>query len=376
MQGSEADQAAPVELVLTSSNVVHYLAERRLLSRASLLEEPLRIEAGSGRHRNFGIRRGAEPGFFVKQVKSWESAAQGTLRREADWYRLVSEFDRCSALRQFMPAFHRSDDQRSILVIELIENAESLLSLPPERGWRSLAVANAIGVMMATVHSLEPQTWPVADYAFEFPYRFPGALTLDQRVDRLDWLAPGEQAVMRTLQSHPEFAAHLNALRAKWEMTTVIHCDFRWNNVLRLEPAEGAPDLRLIDWELVDCGDPAWDVGGVLQAWLSSWIRSMPQRDLPAHELVRAAALPIESMQPAIAAFWKAYSEARGFNNAEARLFLERSVSYGAARMLQSALESVQGQPFLSRGALCGLQVALNTLDQPSVARSDLLGLS
>jgi uncharacterized membrane-anchored protein len=74
--------------------------------------------------------------------------------------------------------------------------------------------------------------------------------------------------------------------------------------------------------------------------WISFWVFSMPAvAGVPAEQLVGAAQFPVEKMQPAIRAFWMTYVETRGLNSEEARDALERSVSYGAARMIHTAYE-------------------------------------
>jgi aminoglycoside phosphotransferase (APT) family kinase protein len=351
-------------VVLTARNVAHYLVERRLFDQASLLESPTRINAGSGRHRNFKVVREEAPGFFVKQVRTWDATTQWTLRREASWYARLHEVESCAPLRPHVPAFHNYDDARSILVIELIK-AASLLDTPAHESVASPAVATGLGELFALLHSISPPE-SLQSESFRFVHRYPGALTIDQRSDETEWTPHAEREVFELLDEHTYFAQQLAELREGWQFNAVIHCDFRWNNVL-LE----SDRLRLIDWELVDHGDAAWDVGGVLQAWLSSWIRSMPQDARSADELIRAAAIPLETMHPAIAEFWRTYSSVTGADAA----FLLRSVRYAAARLLQTAHESVQGYARLNHGALYRLQLASNLLREPEAALQDLFAL-
>jgi hypothetical protein len=48
---------------------------------------------------------------------------------------------------------------------------------------------------------------------------------------------------------------------------------------------------------------------------------------------------------------------------------------FGAARMIQTAYETMQFSPQISPHALCMLQVSFNILREPSEAVSHLLGL-
>jgi thiamine kinase-like enzyme len=138
----------------------------------------------------------------------------------------------------------------------------------------------------------------------------------------------------------------------------------------------GEMKLRLIDWELADFGDACWDAGAVFQSYLSFWVFSMPAvAGVPAEQLVGAAQFPVEKMQPAIRAFWKTYVETRGLNAEEARDALERSVSYGAARMIQTAYEYMFHAPQITTSALYLLQLSLNILKSPREATASLLAL-
>ena len=96
--------------------------------------------------------------------------------------------------------------------------------------------------------------------------------------------------------------------------------------------------------------------------------------EMPPSELVKHAQYPLESMQPAIRAFWESYTETRQVEGRDAEM-LERSVRCGAARMIQTAYEYMYYSSQISANTLCLLQVSLNVLSQPQEAISDLLGL-
>jgi len=95
---------------------------------------------------------------------------------------------------------------------------------------------------------------------------------------------------------------------------------------------------------------------------------------LPA-QLASTAQYPIESMQPSIRAFWRRYLEVRKLERDAAESLLTLSMSFGAARMIQTAYESIQYSAQVSPIALCLLQVSFNILRAPSEAVTELLGL-
>ncbi|HWW61553.1 MAG TPA: hypothetical protein VN181_09310, partial [Thermoanaerobaculia bacterium] len=74
----------------------------------------------------------------------------------------------------------------------------------------------------------------------------------------------------------------------------------------------------------------------------------------------------IETMQPAMRAFWEAYGGED----------LERVAAYTGARLLQHAYESMAIAPALTPHALWQMQAAVNVLESPMKAAADLLGLA
>jgi aminoglycoside phosphotransferase (APT) family kinase protein len=158
----------------------------------------------------------------------------------------------------------------------------------------------------------------------------------------------------------------------------LIHGDIKWENVIiqPRDPENSEQNLRLIDWETADLGDAAWDVGGALQSYLSFWVFSMPvTSEAKAPELVEHAKLPLEAMQPSIRRFWKMYVDSMQLTGAAAAEWLERSIKFAAARMIQTAYEYMYYSPQLTPSAVYLLQVSLNILTNPTRAISDLLNL-
>jgi thiamine kinase-like enzyme len=136
-------------------------------------------------------------------------------------------------------------------------------------------------------------------------------------------------------------------------------------------------ELKLVDWELADWGDPCWDVAAIFSAFIVFWIQSLPLapgRD--AASAVKLTQFPIERMQPTIREFWRSYSEEMHLEPETAREVLERSVLFCGARTVQTAYECMQMSPQLNDAALYMLQASMNILMQPEEATRELLGIT
>lgn len=363
-------------MFISASNLVYYLIERGLATADSVVDGDWIVTESSRRNRNFKVLRRRHPGFFVKQIQQWDPQAIATLQSEAKCYWLALNSHAFSPLVPLLPHYYDFDPARYILVLELLKEGEDLTehhrrlnSFPPESA-RKLARA------LAAYHRIGPSHTNGEEAVF--PKKIPWILSVDQfTAGSFSAMSGGNSQVVGIVQQHPEFHQHLQALRSEWRFESLIHGDLKWDNCVVENGADGKePVVKIVDWELADWGDACWDVGAILQAYLSFWIFSMPAAaEVPPAEMVKRAQYPVESMQPAIRAFWETYLEARQIEKRDAAPMLERSVRSGAARMIQTAYEYMYYSPQISANTLCLLQVSMNVLSGPQEATRDLLGL-
>ena len=356
---------------LTAANLPHYLTSRGLLDPEAIVAGDVGVLDASRRNRNFKVLRGAAPGLFVKQMREMQPDAMLTLRREAACYEIAAGHP---ALSRLMPKLVRYEPTRHVLVLELLPEAESLLGyhgrmrgFPPEIG---RLLGQGLGVYHGQAGGL------IEDERLNglLARQIPVILTLGRgghgMLGHFGRIGP---AVSALLQQHAEFQALLDALGAEWRFDSLIHGDMKWDNVL-VFPAPVELDFRIVDWEMADCGDAGWDVGAVLQSFLSAWITSMPiGSGLPPDAYVGMASQPLEAMRPVLRAFWQSYASTRGFDAERGRRELERCMRFGAARLAWSAVEQRLYVPELDPTATALLQVSLNVLKDPARAVRELL---
>jgi hypothetical protein len=356
---------------LTPANVVHFLSGRGLIKAETIVGGGVSVLDASRRNRNFKVLCSGAPGLFVKQMRDMQADAMLTLRREAACYEIAADHP---ALSRLMPKLVRYEPSRHVLVVELLPEAESLLNyytrlkgFPPEIG-------RMLGEGLGIYHSQAGGLIENEKLRGLLARQVPIILTLGRgghgMLGQFGRIGP---AVSALLQQHKEFEALLDALGAEWRFDSLIHGDMKWDNVL-VFPTPAGLDFRIVDWEMADCGDAAWDVGAVLQSFLSAWIMSMPiGSGLPPEAYVGMATQPLEAMRPVLRAFWQSYAATRGFTEAQSRSELERSIRFGAARLVWSAIEQRLYVPQLDPAATALLQVSLNVLKDPRRAVRELL---
>jgi Ser/Thr protein kinase RdoA (MazF antagonist) len=181
---------------------------------------------------------------------------------------------------------------------------------------------------------------------------------------------------MRILQSQREMTMRLEELRQRWRRETVIHGDVKHDNVVAWRAEENTTEVRIVDWEMVKLGDPAWDLAGVLQDFVDFWVKSMPLfDDLPMDERMAKAHFPLTVVQGAIRSFWRGYLAAADLSCNHAEQLLQRGVEFSAARMIQTAYEVSYQLPVLSPRSVLLLQISANLLAEPERGRFQLYGI-
>lgn len=231
---------------LRRDNLVAYLLERGLTSRRALFAEGVAVIEESRRHLGFRVRFRSRPGYFLKHARGPHGSS--ALAREARVYLDPGFQDRLGSL---LADCHGYDAARAVLVLEDLAG-ESLHRLfqrthdiPPER-------AAQAGAALAAVHRVP---------APGFPARLPWILTLPTwELDAPHERDPRARELARSLASRADLMRALYGVAAAWRPSALIHGDMKWDNVVA-----AGDGVRLVDWETADRGDPAWDVGGLLQ---------------------------------------------------------------------------------------------------------------
>lgn len=363
-------------MILTANGVAYFLLERGLTDLEATVDGDMLVVESSSRNRNFQVIQKRLPGLFVKQTQQWDARAIALLQREASCYWLAANEPGFQALAPLIPAFKYYDAGSYVLVTELLSGRENLKDYHRRLGAFPQAVAHSLGTAIGAYH--RDITLSAVEHANVtiFPRAVPWILSAHRQHQAPAQSEGGaNQQIMGIIHQYAEFHKHLDALHEAWQFDTFVHGDMKWENCIVCPPDE-EPQIKIVDWETADFGDACWDVGAIFQAYLTYWIMSMPiQGKAPPFEYVSKAPFPLEVMQPAIRAFWLAYARTREVVEAEQVAVLQRSMSYGAARMLQTAFEYMHYSPQITVNALSLLQVSLNILNDPGSAVQDLLGL-
>jgi aminoglycoside phosphotransferase (APT) family kinase protein len=280
------------------------------------------------------------------------------------------------ASRHVASAILIEDVEVGELCVAFLESVVTLRQMCTDRSPAFQSALAQLANALAAVHRTGVDVGAPALQPSERPFAF----GLSEPTVRLLQVASlGSVELAKILQLDASVRDELNCLASTWEPTAFIHSDLKWDNIL-VHPREGetkSAQIKITDWELAGIGDPCWDVGTVLGEYLAFWALSIPiVSDEAPDTYMHLAQYPLESLQPAISAFWQSYSAGMGFDETSAREQLIRSTRYAGARLIQTAYERTQTMSRLTPQIYLLLQLSLNVLDQPESAAEQLLGLT
>jgi hypothetical protein len=367
--------SAVVDDAIAPADVPGYLVSRDLLQPSSIVDDRLEVVEVSRRNHAFRVTTDRGPGYFLKQGTGPDRSA--TVAHEAMTYRVFGSSPDAAGLRSYLPGHVAFDGDRGLLVLELLRSCEDLARYHRRTGRFSTLLARRLGAALSTLHR---QGTAAAQRSGSFRGRRPWALFLDRpSLATVHEISAANLQLIRIVQSSAEFRESLRSLRRDWRSDTLIHHDLKWPNCL-VHPRPGSrrvTELKLVDWEFADWGDACWDAGAVLGNYLGSWVMSVPisGNDPPGHYL-ELASHPLSAIQPAIAAYWRAYARGMALDAEGSREWLIRGVRYAAVRLLQTCHEQLQESTRLSGNAVAMLQLSLNILRRPQEAAVHLLGLT
>jgi Phosphotransferase enzyme family len=358
-----------------------FLLEFGLVNPAWVIDGELTVSSAARRNRNLRVEGPKGTGFLIKQPDDWAAGGYRTLRSEAAFYAFCQEEPAAAAMRRIVPYLSYFEPDSPLLALELVPNAATLWAYyqAPEVKDLPVDVAHAVGHTLGTAHQIFRQRELLDHPRLAWlSTAVPWVMTVHKPVpELLASLSPANVQTIHLLQSNQGLAVRLDRLRQEWRHDTLIHGDVKSDNILVWRSAHDANiEIRLADWEMVQRGDPAWDLAGALQDCIDFWLSSMPLSDeMPMQKRVARAGYPLHVVQRSIRSLWSGYCAATAPSHREAENLLRRAVESSAARMIQTAYEISYHSPELLPRSVVLLQVGANILAEPERARVELYGI-
>lgn len=363
-------------MFLTATNLPHYLLNRGSLRASDLLDGDVVIVEAQRRNRNFKVSRGTAPGLFVKQVQFVHAETTGSVYREAAVLRLAAEHEAFRPLSALTATMVDYDQRRNALTATLFDRSENLNEFHGRVRVFPIDIARKTGVAIATYHAAAAAIASDA-VAASFPRKPHWVFAVPHTTEPMASMSGGIAQLTTALRAMPDVCAALAAMQTAWEYSALIHGDVKWDNLL-LTGDENDRELRIVDWELADVGDPAWDVASALASYLQWWLLNIPVN--PAQPdpamMIPHAPYALPSMWPAIGALWSAYAERLELDPAGSERLFRRVVRFAGARFVLNAFELLQMQTAMTPHATLALRLGQMLLCSPDQAAVHALGFA
>lgn len=359
--------------MLTVDNTVAYLLSRGLITTAAVLFDDLCITTATRRNPNIVVtHKGASPDLLIKQVDAAVKGADLSLGLEAAFYRFA-EASGSADLAAAMTRVVAMDEQNRRLLISFVPGACTLWKHIRRRAAPDFPVdtLHALGAVLATLHGTRVSSTDMLVFRGHLRPDAPWALRAHRPTpDLVATLSQAGFEILRTVQRQPELVRRLDGLTHLWHPTGLIHGDIKAENILVLDATsgDGAPVVKLVDWELVQIGDPAWDLAGVLQDLVLFWINTMSPAD-SIEAMVASAVWPWTAIQPSFRALVRGYAERSGLEAGPFNALLFKSVCFCGARLIQTAFEIAQMSTAIPIPSALLLQFSANLLADPHMAQ-------
>jgi thiamine kinase-like enzyme len=366
-------------MLLTESNIIHYLLHRGLADTTSFVNGNFSCRSGRSRHNNFIINKEYETyRYFVKQAFANKEKTR-SLNREGYFYEFVSAKETYQELQKYLPGIKYFDEQNSILVLEYSTQYSNLYDwlLNEQQPDHLERVAAEVAAALFSLHSIsykDPNGLQETGFLNEMK---PWILNLPE-MKITDSINARSQAEVKSLQlifTLPGFVQLIEEAVKLWQPSTLIHGDCKLNNFLVKQQIKEDKDfeIQLIDWELVNTGDPLWDMATVFQSVLTAWVI----KEDPLYKLTLTEKdFTIKTMQDFMATCWKEYAFRFNWDESMEGKMLEKCTAFSALRLLHACFESTPGAKSLRPYSARLLQLSHNILSDLKGAEKTLLGIN
>lgn len=364
--------------MFTVDTVHKLLLEKSLISIDSLMNGDYEATTLNRRNRNLTITTIKDEDFFVKQVADQNAENSKTLRLEILFYQNI--YQHVPDLHQYIPNVKLADLNPLVLILEYYKT-----SVPLWRFYKKQVISelpsdtlNKIGRLLGKMHAnLSFGLGKKIDFGFlkdDLPFIFK---LLKPHTSLLAWTSSGGIKFIERLQAQKNVREIFKNAGSKWTANAIIHGDIKLDNFIILSNNHTIIEntIKLVDWEMVQIGDMAWDIAGVLNDFVFWWVITMPDNTEP-EEMIKQAKFPLSNIRPGVNAFVDGYMNASGFSERETQDLVERAVFFAGLRILQTSFEISSRFDAMPPIAILLFNMGMSVLQHPQKAAEQLYGIN
>jgi hypothetical protein len=388
-----------MSFLLSRQNVFDYLIEQCLCSKEEQLQSLIELRYA----KNFNLLVALPQGhkLLVKQeLCHREGETANKVLSEWKIQEFVERFPELSQISSWISEAIHFDAENSIIVFNYLNDYRDLMDFytkenifPTGLVQRDAiaSIGSAIGTALATIHRLTLDRQDYREFFWESGkgVLLDPALHLVSQLRRIGpdifGLVPADGLRFFALyQRYDSLGQAIAELTTAFQPCCLTHNDLKLNNILlsidwqlasRAQTAHHSI-VRLIDWERSTWGDPAFDLGTLIASYLQIWLSSLiTSKAIPIDESLRMATIPLEHLQPSLAALAIAYFSHFPEVLERCPNFLRRVVQFSGLALILHILSMIQYQKTFGNKGICMLQVAKTLLGRPEQSIATVFGL-
>jgi thiamine kinase-like enzyme len=367
--------------LLNRDNVLSYLADLGYQSEKSTDN----IEPLSAKNFNLLVTLSDKLKLLVKQERhNHQGKAAGEFLGEWQVHGLIQDFPDLEHWQPYLSSIRHFDRENSILVFEYLQDYRDLMDFYLKENTYPESIAQKLGTVLSAIHR-DTYQQPAYQAAIAQQQSHSKTSIVKRLVNSLEKITPeifgsvpdDGLKFYALYQRYDSLGNALAELSDAFTATCLTHNDLKLNNILLHHnwklPESGI--VRLIDWERSAWGDPAFDLGMLIGSYLQIWLNSLVvSKSLSIEESLNLALIPLDRVQPSIAALTKSYLLVFPQILIDRPDFIQRAVQFAGLAVIQSILAEIDYQKTLGNSGISQLQVAKSLLCRPAQSMPTVFG--
>jgi Phosphotransferase enzyme family len=364
---------------LTTQTVVSYLVDRQLYPEKD--DRSAKVTSLFGKNFNLRVQFADGQDWLVKQEATGQHGCEQTFASEWAVQCLARSHPELAPLRSLLPVVEQYDRENAILVSRFLTGYGDLTDYYDRVEMPDPAIAQAIGRSLGQLHRLTFNQTAYRDFL----------LTIDDKINASAIAPPSLGTIprptpaifghvrsdalgfFRWLQAHPEVTTAMAGLSDRWEPHCLVHQDLKLSNWLWCETTQ---DLRLIDWEHLDWGDPLTDLADLLAGYLDCWLDSCDwSRGESLAECLPTAALPLVTLQPSLQGLMRQYFQTFPSVAMHDPDWVHQTLRLTGRKLIDRVECTIQYHLPMGPQSAATLQLAQRLLGNPAAACGSIFGV-
>jgi hypothetical protein len=366
-------------LNLTAQNVVSYLIDQELYRGKD--DRSAKVTSLFGKNFNLRVQFADGADWLVKQEAIGQHGCDQTFAAEWAVQCLARSHPELATWRSLLPVVEQYDAANAMLVSRFLTGYGDLADYYDRLEDPDPQVAQSVGRSLGQLHSLTFNQTAYRDFLLTIDDKINVAEVAPRSLGALPRLTPAIFGQVRSdalgffrwVQAHPEVTTAMAGLRDRWQARCVVHQDLKLPNWLW---CEATGDLRLIDWEHLDWGDPLTDLADLLAGYLDAWLEScdwLKGESLAAG--LATAALPLTTLQPSLQGLMRQYFQAFPAVAMHDPNWVAQTLRLTGRKLIDRVECTIQYHLPMGPQAAATLQLAQRLLTQPEVAGVSIFGV-